>query len=191
MIKMTLSSWMTRQSCAHIFYFLASHFIQIYLCDSQPFSLLCLPVQHGESALLMAVREGHLDMVKMLVQVCRELNLDHTVGQYHMDLAEDHHHEHLVEYLSSEFPTLNRKVGYVIHILTVLNIHAYLAIGVWICNTIYVIIIVSCSPLNLCVGTSATTDYVSQRVVYIWWSGLLALMSCCMYCIVTYSHGVI
>ena len=69
-------------------------------------------------------------MVKMLIQVYRELNLDHTVGQYHMDLAEDHHHEHLVEYLSSEFPTLKRKVGYVIHILTVSNIHAYLAIGV-------------------------------------------------------------
>ena len=48
--------------------------------------------------------------VKMLVQVYREINLDHTVGQYHMDLAEDHHHEHLVEYLSSEFPALKRKV---------------------------------------------------------------------------------
>ena len=56
-------------------------------------------------------------MVKMLVQVYQEINLDHTVGQYHMDLAEDHHHEHLVEYLSSEFPTLKRKVDYVIHIL--------------------------------------------------------------------------
>ena len=55
-------------------------------------------------------------MVKMLVQVYRELCMDHTVGQYHMDLAEDHHHEHLVEYLSSEFPTLKRKVGSV-HLL--------------------------------------------------------------------------
>ena len=67
-------------------------------------------------------------MVKMLVQVYRELNLDHTVGQYHMDLAEDHHHEHLVEYLSSEFPTLKRMVGYDIHIFTVSNQHAYLAV---------------------------------------------------------------
>ena len=56
-------------------------------------------------------------MVKMLVQVYRALNMGHTVSQYHMDLAEDHHHEHLVEYLSSEFPTLKRKVDYVIHIL--------------------------------------------------------------------------
>ena len=65
-------------------------------------------------------------MVKMLVQVYRELNLDHTVGQYHMDLAEDHHHEHLVEYLSSEFPTLKRKVGYVEYAC----LSSY--IGVWI-----------------------------------------------------------
>ena len=177
---------MTRQRyrSAHISRFLASHFLQIYLCDSQPFSLLCLPVQHGESALQIAVQKGLLDMVKMLVQVYRELNLEHTVGQYHMDLAEDHHHEHLVEYLSSEFPTLKRKVGYVEY--TCLSSY----IGVWISHVLAVVqhclryIIMSCSLLYLCVGTSAPTAYVSQRVVYIWWSGLLALMSCCMYCIV-------
>ena len=90
-------------------------------------------MQHGESALQMAVREGHLDMVKMLVQVYRELNLDHNVGQYHMDLAEDHHHERLVEYLSSEFPTLKRKVC--------CSEYACLSsyIGVWISHVLAVV----------------------------------------------------
>ena len=59
----------------------------------------------------MAVRKGHLDVVKVLVQVCRDLHMENEVDQYYMDLAEDHHHEHLVEYLSSEFPTLKRKVS--------------------------------------------------------------------------------
>ena len=72
-------------------------------------------------------------MVKMLVQVYRELNLDHTVGQYHMGLAEDHHHEHLVEYLSREFPTLKRKVGYVEYTC----LFSY--IGVWIDHLLAVV----------------------------------------------------
>ena len=67
-------------------------------------------MQDGESALQIAVREGHLDVVKVLVQVCRDLHMENEVDQYYMDLADDHHHEHLVEYLSSEFPTLKRKV---------------------------------------------------------------------------------
>ena len=69
-------------------------------------------------------------MVKMLVQVYRELNLGHTVGQYHMDLAEDHHHEHLVEYLSREFPALKRKVGYDIHFCCVKSACLSSCIGV-------------------------------------------------------------
>ena len=76
-------------------------------------SLLCLPVQRGESALQLAVRQGYLDMVKVLIQVYREHSMEDIVGQDHMDLAEGHHHEHLVEYLSSEFPTLKRKVSYI------------------------------------------------------------------------------
>ena len=69
-------------------------------------------MQDGESALQMAVRKGHLDVVKVLVQVCRDLHMENEVDQYYMDLADDHHHEHLVEYLSSEFPTLKRKVSH-------------------------------------------------------------------------------
>ena len=75
-------------------------------------SPLCLSVQDGESALQIAVRKGHLDVVKVLVQVCRDLHMENEVDQYYMDLADDHHHEHLVEYLSSEFPTLKRKVSH-------------------------------------------------------------------------------
>ena len=86
-------------------------------------------MQRGESALQIAVRKGHLDVVKVLVQVCRDLHMENEVDQYYMDLADDHHHEHLVEYLSSEFPTLKRKVSlcsqYSICIHT--HIHQYLS----------------------------------------------------------------
>ena len=75
-------------------------------------SPLCLSVQRGESALQMAVRKGHLDVVKVLVQVYRDFHMENEVDQYYMDLADKHHHEHLVEYLSSEFSTLKRKVSF-------------------------------------------------------------------------------
>ena len=67
-------------------------------------------MQDGECALHIAVRKGHLDMVKVLVQVYRDSHMDSEVDQYYMNLADDHHHEHVVEYLSSEFPSLRRKV---------------------------------------------------------------------------------
>ena len=74
--------------------------------------LLCLSVQDGESALQIAVHEGHLDVVKLLVQVYRDLHMESEIDQYYMDLADDHHHEHVVGYLSSEFPSLKRKVSH-------------------------------------------------------------------------------
>ena len=67
-------------------------------------------MQHGESALQIAVRKGHLDVVKVLVQVYRDSHMESEVDQYYMDLADDHHQQHVVEYLSSEFPSLKRKV---------------------------------------------------------------------------------
>ena len=88
---------------------LPSHLVCLLLV-THALSPLCLSVQRGESALQIAVRKGHLDLVKVLVQVYRDLHMDNEVDQYYMDLADDHHHEHLVEYLSSEFPTLKRKV---------------------------------------------------------------------------------
>ena len=81
----------------------------LFCLSSSP---LCLSVQDGESAFQIAVRKGHLDLVKVLVQVYRDLHMENEVDQYYMDLADDHHHEHLVEYLSSEFPTLKRKVSH-------------------------------------------------------------------------------
>ena len=111
--------------------------------------------------------------------------MGHTVGQYHMDLAEDHHHEHLVEYLSSEFPTLKRKVGSV-HLLC-FTYNAYLVRCLdrpCTCLSEILFMMYFDVLIPFCAGTSTTTDYVSQRVVYIWWPGLLALMSSCMYCIV-------
>ena len=67
-------------------------------------------MQDGDSALQIAVRKGHLDMVKVLVQVYRDSHMESEVDQYYLDLADDYHHEHVVEYLSSEFPSLKRKV---------------------------------------------------------------------------------
>ena len=71
-----------------------------------------MSVQRGESALQIAVRKGHLDVVKVLVQLYRDLHMEYEVDQYYMDLADDQRHEHLVEYLSSEFPVLKRKVSH-------------------------------------------------------------------------------
>ena len=74
--------------------------------------LVCLSVQHGESALQIAVREGHLEVVKVLIQVYQDLQMESEIDQYYMDLADDHHHEHVVGYLSSKFPSLKRKVSH-------------------------------------------------------------------------------
>ena len=54
----------------------------------------------------LAVREGHLDIVKVLIQVYQDLKMESEIDQYYMDLANDHHHEHMVGYLSTEFPSL-------------------------------------------------------------------------------------
>ena len=74
--------------------------------------LLCLSLQRGESALQIAVHRGHLDVVKVLVQVYRDSHMESEIGQYYMDLADDHRHEHVVGYLCSEFPSLRRKVSH-------------------------------------------------------------------------------
>ena len=76
------------------------------------YCLLCLSVQRGESALQIAVRDGHLDVVKVLIQQYRDLHIESEIDQYYMDLADGHHHEHVVGYLSSEFPSLKRKVSH-------------------------------------------------------------------------------
>ena len=69
-------------------------------------------MQDGEPALQIAVRKGHLDVVKVLVQVYRDSHMEREVDQYYLDLAGDYHHKHVVEYLSSEFPSLQRKVSH-------------------------------------------------------------------------------
>ena len=76
------------------------------------FSPLSLSVQNGESALNIAVRRGHLDVVKVLVQLYRDSHMESEVDQYYIDLADDHRHEHVVGYLSSEYPSLKRKVSH-------------------------------------------------------------------------------
>ena len=68
-------------------------------------------MQRGESALQIAIRRGHLDVVKVLVQVYRDSHMESEIDQNYMDLADKHHREHVVEYLSSEFSSLKRKVS--------------------------------------------------------------------------------
>ena len=82
-------------------------------CIFSAYFLFCLSVQDGESALRIAVRKGHLDVVKVLVQVYRDLHMESAIGQSYMDLADDYDHRHVVGYLSSEFPSLKRKVSVV------------------------------------------------------------------------------
>ena len=74
--------------------------------------LLCLAVQSGESALQIVVREGHLDVLKVLIQVYRDSHVESEIDQNYMDLTNDHHHQHVVGYLSTEFPSLKRKVSH-------------------------------------------------------------------------------
>ena len=69
-------------------------------------------MQRGEFALQIAVCEEHLDVIKILVQVYRDCHMESEIGQYYMDLAYDYDHEHVVGYLSSEFPSLKRKVSH-------------------------------------------------------------------------------
>ena len=38
--------------------------------------------------------------------------MESEIDQYYMDLADDHDHENVVGYLSSEFPSLKRKVSH-------------------------------------------------------------------------------
>ena len=141
-------------------------------------------MQRGESALQIAVRKGHLDVVKVLVQVCRDLHMENEVGQYYMDLAEDHHHEHLVEYLSSEFPTLKRKVSHCLQYSIATNTYAppVLLFGHTICCLshnlsgcckTYILCLcrrihtVVCSSMHVGTKATATADYVSPSMVYI------------------------
>ncbi len=74
--------------------------------------LLCLSLQRGESALQIAVHRGHLDVVKVLVQLYRDSHMESEINQHYIDLADDHRHEHVVGYLCSEFPSLKRKVSH-------------------------------------------------------------------------------
>ena len=39
--------------------------------------------------------------------------MESEIGQYYMDLAYDYGHGHVVRYLSSDFPSLKRKVSVV------------------------------------------------------------------------------
>ena len=87
-----------------------------------------MSLQRGESALQIAVRKGHLDVVKVLVQLYRDLHMENEVNQYYMDLADDQCHEHLVEYLSGEFPTLKRKVSH----CSLYSKHAHTLAPVWV-----------------------------------------------------------
>ena len=43
---------------------------------------------------------------------CIHMHMENEIDQYYMDLADDYHHEHVVGYLSSEFPSLKRKVSH-------------------------------------------------------------------------------
>ena len=138
-------------------------------------------MQDGESALQIAVREGHLDVVKVLVQVYRDLHMENEVDQYYMDLADDYHHEHLVEYFANEFPTLKRKVShhsmYSTHTFTpvpsclgtpyasaVCHITCLGAGTLCIYRRIHTVM---CLPMHAGTSATATADYVFPSMVYI------------------------
>ena len=139
--------------------------------------LLCLSLQRGESALQIAVRRGHLDVVKVLVQVYRDSHMESEIGQYYMDLADDHNHEHVVGYLSSEFPSLKRKVSYhALHWHTPTGTFGHLSAVVSqpvkeLTHTASVGVFIHwcvCSSMPAGASATASSHLVSQRVVHIW-----------------------
>lgn len=74
--------------------------------------VLLVLAQYKDTALHLAARGGHLNMVKFLVKQFEgrvyETNVFHQTCRDH---AENKGHRHVVEYLDSEFPTLKAKVS--------------------------------------------------------------------------------
>ena len=71
-----------------------------------------LLAQYKETALHLAAREGHLNMVKFLVPWFGDRVYEKNFfRQTCRDLAEAEGHRHVVEYLDSDFPTLKAKVS--------------------------------------------------------------------------------
>ena len=116
-------------------------------------------------------------MVKVLVQVYRDSHMESEIDQYYMDLADDHHHEHVVGYLSQRIPFSEAKGEPPLTALT------YSCLGVWahhlllthmqpvkelthcLCRCVHTVV---CSSMPAGASATATTHLVSQRVVHIW-----------------------
>ena len=85
--------------------FVHAPFMPYCMCHS-----LCIQVK--ETALHLAARGGHLDMVKFLVpQFGVRVYEKNFFRQTCRDIAEQKGHQHVVEYLDSDFPTLKAKVS--------------------------------------------------------------------------------
>ena len=68
-------------------------------------------MQHKETALHLAAKKGHLDMVKYLVpQFGVRVYEKNFFRQTCRDLAATAGHQDVVHYLDSDFPTLKSKV---------------------------------------------------------------------------------
>ena len=68
--------------------------------------------QYKETALHLAARGGHLNMVKFLVpRFGDRVHKKNFFRETCRDLAEAEGHRHAVEYLDSDFPTMKAKVS--------------------------------------------------------------------------------
>ena len=94
--------------------------VRMYVSPLMYHCVFRLLAQYKNTALHLAARGGHLNMVKFLVpQFGVRVYEKNFFRQTCRDLAEAEGHQHVVEYLDSDFPILKAKVS--VAILLALN----------------------------------------------------------------------
>ena len=82
------------------------------LCCFWHIFLFFVYIQYKETALHLAAREGHLNMVKFLVSRFGErVHETNFFRETCRDIAKERGHRHVVEYLDRDVPTLKSKVS--------------------------------------------------------------------------------
>jgi ankyrin repeat protein len=62
----------------------------------------CFLFQHGQTALMLAVSHGRLDMVRLLVETGADMNIQDEDGSTALMCAAEHGHTEIVKYLLSQ-----------------------------------------------------------------------------------------
>lgn len=87
--------------CDKAFFSSCSFFFVLFLILCQ-IVLIFIGVQHGQTALMLAVSHGRFDMVKLLLEAGADLNIQDTDGSTALMCAAEHGHADIVKYLLSQ-----------------------------------------------------------------------------------------